>query len=204
MSDANATVLKLLKEAEEIAPAGFYAAMHITFAYPTFSHSTYPKEWIEEYAANSYALRDPAVLWGFTHSGVKRWSQLRLPDIGGVMKRAKKHGLVYGCTVSLGPMTGRSIMSLGLTDREFTDEELLVCQRIASDLHKATDMSQGLTEAQKEAFRLLAKGMRRAEAANELGISESAFKHRIADARKRMKARTTAEALQKARDARLL
>ena len=61
-----------------------------------------------------------------------------------------------------------------------------------------------LTKAQKEALRCIAEGDRHAAAAAKLGITESAFKARLISVRERLKARTTAEALQRAKEYRLL
>ena len=59
-------------------------------------------------------------------------------------------------------------------------------------------------KAQIEALRLIADGDRHTAAAAKLGISESALKARLSSARVRLGARTTAEALKKAREFRLL
>ncbi|MCO4843340.1 MAG: LuxR family transcriptional regulator, partial [Yoonia sp.] len=61
-----------------------------------------------------------------------------------------------------------------------------------------------LTDAQIEALRCVAEGDRHAAAAARLNISESAFKARLSAARSSLLARTTAEAVQRARDYRLL
>ena len=63
---------------------------------------------------------------------------------------------------------------------------------------------QVLTKAQIEALRCIAGGDRHAAAAAKLGISESALKARITSARVRLMARTTAEAIQRAKDYRLI
>ena len=64
--------------------------------------------------------------------------------------------------------------------------------------------SSRLTKAQIAALKLLADGDRNAAAAAKLGISESALKLRLASARERLMARTTAEAIQRAKDYNLL
>ena len=67
-------------------------------------------------------------------------------------------------------------------------------------LHEATDPPDSLTEAQKEALRLIADGHRHTAAAAKIGISESALKARLTSARDRLMARTTAEAIQRAKE----
>lgn len=55
-----------------------------------------------------------------------------------------------------------------------------------------------LTPARLDALRLMAEGERMARAAHRLGISESALKVRLADARDALGARTTAAAVWRA------
>ena len=71
-------------------------------------------------------------------------------------------------------------------------------------LHDLSEPPDALTEAQIEALRMIAGGDRFAQAAEKLGISESALKARITTARNRLMARTTAEAIQRAKDNRLI
>jgi LuxR family transcriptional regulator len=89
-------------------------------------------------------------------------------------------------------------------EREFSDEEIAEAVRIVHNLHFAAEPPTELTSAQVEALRLLADGDRHAAAAAKLGISESAFKARLQSARVRLDARTTAQALKKAREYQLL
>jgi LuxR family transcriptional regulator len=75
---------------------------------------------------------------------------------------------------------------------------------IISHLHQLTEPPESLTQAQVEALRLIAAGDRHTAAAAKLNISESALKARLTAARERLMARTTAEAIQRAKDYRLL
>ena len=77
-------------------------------------------------------------------------------------------------------------------------------QALVITLHDMTELSQDLTKAQIEALKCIADGERHAAAAARLGISESALKARLTSARLRLMARTTAEAIQRAKDYRLL
>jgi LuxR family transcriptional regulator len=67
-----------------------------------------------------------------------------------------------------------------------------------------TTPPDSLTGAQIDALRLIANGSRYAAAAAQLGISESALKARLKSARERLLARTTAEAIQRAIEYKLL
>jgi LuxR family transcriptional regulator len=89
-------------------------------------------------------------------------------------------------------------------DREFDDEELSRLKEITIRLHIEAKPPSELTRAQIEALQCLADGDRHAAAAEKLGISESALKARLVSARIRLEARTTSEAIRKAREYRLL
>ena len=75
---------------------------------------------------------------------------------------------------------------------------------IVQRLHDMTEPPESLTKSQIEALNCLASGMRHAAAAAKLGISESAFKARLNSVRLKLLARTTVEALQRAKEYKLL
>ena len=193
-----------LKKLDLYAEAGYFLALHIRFTSPLMFFQTYSKEWTEVYSAKGYVLRDPMTAWAFAKSGTTRWSNPRVPDPFGIFQEAKEYGLNYGATISTGPILSRTVCSMARSDREFTDEEIAETDVIVRRLHKLCDPSNRLTKAQTEALKLIADGYRHAAAANELGISESALKVRLSAARDRLMARTTAEAIQRAKDFNLL
>jgi len=84
------------------------------------------------------------------------------------------------------------------------DAEITEIGEIVRRLHVETTPPESLTDAQAAALRLIANGSRHAQAAAELGISESALKARLKSARERLLARTTAEAVQRASEYKLL
>ena len=194
----------MLDQLKALAPMGYTVGLNIRFASPLVLKSTYPQDWQEEYQNNAYALRDPLVFWGIGISGQTRWSEIRLPDPFSIMDKARRHGLLYGAVVSCGPITSRSIIGCARSDREFTDAEIDAIAVVSRALHEAAAPPTELTKAQVEALRLIADGDRHTAAAAKLGISESALKARLSSARVRLGARTTAEALKKAREFRLL
>lgn len=193
-----------LRKLGKIAPSGYFVGLHIRFAAPLMQFQTYPEEWSEFYSNNGYALRDPTIAWGFSTTGTCRWSSLPIPDPFSILKDAARHGLTYGLTVSHGPINSRTIASFARDDREFIDDELVQISATVSRLHELTEPPASLTKAQKEALRCIAEGDRHAAAAAKLGITESAFKARLISVRERLNARTTAEALQRAKEYRLL
>ncbi|MEO1909328.1 MULTISPECIES: helix-turn-helix transcriptional regulator [Paracoccus] len=199
-ADINAGLAKLGK----LAHSGYFVGLHIRFAAPLMQFQTYSEEWSEFYSQNGYALRDPTIAWGFSTTGACRWSALPIPDPFNILREAANHGLTYGLTVSNGPISSRTIASFGRADREFTDDEIEQISVTIKRLHEITEPPASLTKAQKEALRCIAQGDRHAAAAAKLGITESAFKARLISVRERLKARTTAEALQRAKEYRLL
>ncbi|MFM7334948.1 MAG: autoinducer binding domain-containing protein [Tabrizicola sp.] len=195
---------ELLEELNGLAPMGYTVGLHIRFATPLVYKSSYPAAWVDHYNSHSYYLRDPLVFWGVGVVGTTRWSSIPLPDPFGVMKKAADHGLHYGAVSSYGPITSRSIVGIARSDREFEDSELDSLRELTVQLHIEAKPPSGLSAAQIEALQCVANGDRHSAAAKKLGITESAFKARLTSARIRLEARTTSEAIRKAREYRLL
>jgi len=193
-----------LRKLDAFAEAGYFLGLHIRFTSPVMSFTTYNQAWADHYTNNGYVLRDPMTAWGFCTTGSTRWSNKKIPDPFGIFKEAARFGLRYGVTISCGPIRSRTIASLARADREFTDAEIEEIELLVRRLHDMTEPPQRLTKAQIEALRCIAEGDRHAAAAAKLGISESAFKARLTSARDRLMARTTAEAIQRAKDYGLL
>jgi len=200
----NRIIDDLLMELGQEAPAGYYLALHIRFASPLMMFQTFNPDWIDRYTQNAYALRDPLVAWGISRTGATRWSAIDLPDPFNIMAEAKSYGLNYGVCVSCGPMSSRTIASVARADREFTDEEIAAVSGTVLHLHHETEPPDNLTRAEIEALQVVASGERYAAGAARLGISESALKARLSSARKKLFARTSAEAIQRAKDYRLI
>lgn len=188
----------------KLAPRGFFVGLHIRFTAPLMTFQTYDKAWLDYYTDNGFVLRDPMTAWGFSTTGVIRWSDPALPDPFNLFREAARFGLKYGMTVSVGPIRSRTIASFARDDREFTRQEMEALHGIVCELHDMTEPPFELTTAQVEALRCVAGGDRHAAAAAKLGITESALKARLISARNRLMARTTAEAIQRAKDYRLL
>lgn len=201
---SRAEINAALQKFRKMCPSGYFVGLHIRFAAPLMQFQTYPEEWSKRYSERAYALRDPTIAWGFSTTGACRWSVLPIPDPFGIFQDAADHGLTYGLVVSCGPMQSRTIACFTHDKREFTDDEIEVISATLRRLHDITEPPESLTKAQQEALRCIAEGDRHAAAAAKLGITESAFKARLISARERLMARTTAEALQRAKDYRLL
>ena len=188
----------------ELAPLGFGLGLHIRFASPLISLYTWSADWQERYTNQVYVLRDPMIAWAFAKKGICRWSECPLPDPFGVIDEARSYGLKYGATIACGPLSSRTIAGVARGDREFQDKELERVQVLVQELHEKTEPPERLTKAQKQALSMVADGMRYSAAAKKLGISESAFKLRLSSARTKLMARTTAEAIQRAKDYKLM
>lgn len=193
-----------LRELGELSPSGYFVGLHIRMAVPLMTFQTYPQEWRDHYTEAAYALRDPILAWGFGPVGSARWSNLGIPDPFGILDAGATFGLRFGVAVSYGEISSRTIAGSARDDREFTDEEIERIEVIVQRLHNATIPPESLTKAQVDALKRVASGDRHAQAAAALGISESAFKARLTSARQKLLARTTAEAIQRAKDYRLL
>jgi LuxR family transcriptional regulator len=193
-----------LQNLARIATAGYFIGLHIRFTSPLFTFQTYDQRWIDHYTENGYVLRDPMTAWGFSRTGWIRWSDPALLDPFGLFKEAAQYGLNFGVTIACGPIKSRTIASFARSDREFREDEIAKIERTVLRLHDLSEPPEALTEAQIEALKCIAGGDRFAQAAEKLGISESALKARITTARNRLMARTTAEAIQRAKDNRLI
>ncbi|MFB2533255.1 autoinducer binding domain-containing protein [Paracoccus sp. p4-l81] len=200
----HAELNKELRHLGRLAPTGYFIGLHIRFAAPLMQFQTYPQAWSDHYTREAYALRDPTIAWGFGSEGATRWSDFTLPDPFNILGAAATFGLKYGLTVSCGPISSRTIASFASDSREFNDDEITQISTLVRRLHDMTQPPESLTKAQIEALRCIAAGDRHAAAAAKLGITESAFKARLMSARERLMARTTAEAIQRAKEYRLL
>ena len=193
-----------LQDLGRMSPAGYFVGLHIRFAAPMLFFQTFNTAWTDHYTEQAYALRDPIIAWGFSKEGKARWSEIEIPDPFDILEQAKEYGMVYGLAVSCGPVQSRTIASASRSDREFSDDEIDNFAGIVDYLHQITDPPESLTQAQADALRCIAEGDRHARAASKLKISESALKARLNSARQRLMARTTAEAIQRAKDYRLI
>lgn len=201
---ASAEIDRLFADIAELAPVGYAAGLHVRFLVPVRSVNTYPQAWQDRYVKQVYGLRDPMIAWAFSTTGAMRWSEVPIPDPFGVLSEAGRYGLRYGASIATGRITSRSVVGCARDDREFTGEELARLTDIVEALHEVSEPAADLTPAQIEALTLIASGHRHTAAAATLGISESALKARLVAARDKLSARTIPEAVQKAKDYRLL
>ncbi|MEZ5730813.1 MAG: LuxR family transcriptional regulator [Paracoccaceae bacterium] len=186
------------EEFSALAPAGYYIALRVGFAFPLAEHNALPPAWIDCYTSQSYMVFDPVMQWVYRNFGTIRWSEITLPDPRGVLREAAKHGLRYGVAVSFddpSPKGQRSFGSFARADREFTDDEVETLIRRLQWLHVVSAPPTNLTRAELEALKMVKDGMLLKEIANKLGVSEGAVKQRLKNAKAKLGAKTGSQAV---------
>ena len=179
------------------ATAGHFMAIRVGFGFPQVEYNQFPEAWVAEYTRDGLLVEDPVMLWAYRNEGAVRWSVLAESDASGVLARAAAHGLRYGLSVSCRDVDGafRSFGSFARSDREFSDEEVAALSGLLDGLHESSRPSGRLTAAEREALGLVRDGRLLKEIAAELGISETAVKQRLKNARVKLNARTGSHAV---------
>lgn len=181
----------------ELAPAGFYVAIRIGFAFPMVELNHLPVNWVREYTAGGLMVHDPAMLWAYKNTGVARWSDLVASDALGVLELAKNHGLEFGAVVSCTDRSDPSQRSFGLfsrSDREYSPDELSGLNDRVVQYHRMHARPSNLTSAELETLGLVKNGLLMKEIACILNVSESAIKQRLKNARLKLNAKTGPQA----------
>jgi LuxR family transcriptional regulator len=191
-----------IDQLSSLAPAGCYIGLRVGFSYPSEEANRLPEAWIEHYTANGLVVHDPVLKWVYANQGVCRWSEIGLDDPEGVLVRAAEHGLVYGAVVSVVTPEQHGRRSYGnflRSDREYDSTELSFLHEILVRLHRAGAQRLPLTRAEVEALRLQSQGLLLKQIAVELGISISAVKARLSNAKQKLGAQTASQAASIAR-----
>lgn len=158
-------------------------------------HSEYPRDWRAEYEERNYFAGDPVLVWTIAHSGVKRWSEITLPDVRGILKRAEKFDLRYGAVFSKKTSRKRSFLTVSRADRELTDIEM---ETLKVKFEIWVDLVTGrasLTKGELDVLRLMRDGEGQREIADFLGISESTVKQRAQKAVSKLGAKNRTHAV---------
>ncbi len=190
-----------------IAPSGFYVALRVGFSFPEAEENHLPEPWVEYYTAEGFVVDDPSLRWVYRNAGAVRTSDLDLPDPRHVRAHARVFGLGFGAVVSATAKGDAGRRSYGLffrDDRDFTGAELEALLRILTGLHSGRDEDPGLTQAEIEALRMQAQGLRLKQIAGLLNISESAVKARLNNAKRKLGAKTLSQASSLAAQRRLI
>lgn len=178
-----------------LGDSGFILAFNMTFRGPEYLHSEYPIEWQDIYEERNYFFVDPVLVWSVTKTGNKRWSDIKLPDIRGVMKEALAYDLRYGAAFSRKAVGKRSFLTISRSDREFTDEEMAFLSDKFDMMVDHVVGQSNLTEKELDALRGLRDGLSYKQIAVELSISVPTVKSRAERAKAKLGAKTTTQAV---------
>ncbi|MGB3556496.1 MAG: autoinducer binding domain-containing protein [Jannaschia sp.] len=184
-----------LVKLREIGPAGFLIGFNYTFRGPEMMVSGYPEDWRAEYEERNYFMGDPVLMWMSMNSGTRRWSDIKLPDVRGVLKRAEEKGLRYGLALSVKKGRKRSICSVARSDRELTDAEISHVSAKFGVWCDLTTNRSALTDKELDVLRLLRNGLPQKEIAHSLKVSEATVKQRAASATSKLGAANRIQAI---------
>ncbi len=180
-----------------IAVAGFYVALKVGFSFPEEEMNQLPDAWVEFYTTQGLVVHDPAMKWVYGQVGGARFSDLTLPDPHHVRAHGAVFGLQHGAVVSVMGTADKGRRSYGLffrDDRDFDLTEIEELKRIMQLLHQGPEDERSLTAAEIEALKLQSGGLRLKQIAARLGISESAVKARLNNAKRKLGAKTQSQA----------
>lgn len=186
-----------LEEIGEIAPAGYYIALRVGFAFPVEELNNLPQSWVQHYTQSRLMLFDPVIRWVHANVGAIRWSEMDTDDPRGVMKQARTFGLRYGVAIAVydGNKDGqRSFGSFSRKDREYTELEIKLLQVYLQRRHTEMAPPTNLTDAEIQALSMVKNGKRLKEIAHELSVSEGAVKQRLKNAKSKLDAKTSTQA----------
>jgi LuxR family transcriptional regulator len=190
-----------LDQFRPLAEAGFYIAIRVGFALPMVEHNQLPPDWVREYTISGLMVHDPVISWAYRNNGAARWSELGENDTQGVLELAKQHGLNFGAVASCIDAEDDGQRSFGLfarSDRDYRPEELESLRKLLVASHRAYARPKNLTAAELETLSLVKNGLLMKEIAGLLGISESAIKQRLKNARLKLDAKTGSQAAARA------
>jgi LuxR family transcriptional regulator, quorum-sensing system regulator SdiA len=192
------TVLQAMRtQIDQISPAGFYVAIRVGFSFPEEELNQLPENWVEFYTTHGLVVHDPAMKWVYSNTGATRMSAITLPDPHQVRERAAVFGLSHGAVISVMSTGDRGRRSYGLffrEDRDFDEGDLRQLHTILTQLHSGTEIDSVLTAAEVQALRMQSEGLRLKQIAAEIGISESAVKARLNNAKRKLGAKTQSQA----------
>jgi LuxR family transcriptional regulator, quorum-sensing system regulator SdiA len=184
-------------EMKTLAPAGYYLAIRVGFAFPLVEQNHLPEGWVKEYTASGLLMHDPAMAWAYRNTGVTRLKDLGENDTQGVLELAKNYGLNFGAVASCSEPDQSGQRSFGFffrSDRDYSEGELERLHASLAASHIAHARPKNLTNAELETLSLVKNGVLMKEMACLLGISESAIKQRLKNARLKLNAKTGSQA----------
>jgi len=188
----------------EMTSAGFVVGLQIKWAGPAHWHNEFDPEWAETYQKRNYFISDPIFYYARLYEGARRWSEVPFPDVGSVQKKGAKFGLNYGVIIPKKHQRVMSFLSVGKSEREFTDDEIDELSAMLDRWISELGSIEEVPEISLAVLRLMKQGMGQAAIAKELEIAESTVKQRVKKAMAILNAKTRTEAVAKAIQAGLL
>ena len=188
---------------EDLAPAGYYIALRVGYAFPMEERNALPRNWVDHYTHQRLMMYDPVIRWVYANTGAARWSEIDDDDPRNVLGMAREHGLRFGVAICCydGNAEGqRSFGTFARADREFLDTEIETLSIELERLHGTRTPPSNLTDAELEALRFVKQGLRLKQIAHDLGVSEGAIKQRLKNAKLKLGASTSAQAAAMASD----
>ena len=170
-------------------------AFNFTFRGPEHFVSEYAQEWQDIYDKRNYYFVDPILIWNISKQGNIRWSEVKLPDVRGVLTECKKFNMNFGASFSRKINGKRSVLALARSDREFTDDEISHLSDKFDFLADCVLGQCGLTDKELEVLRDLRDGSTYKDIGERLEISVPTVKARAEKARKKLGAKTTMQAV---------
>jgi len=184
-----------LAQIREIAPAGFVLAFNINWSGPEHLHSEFPKEWKELYERKNYFVADPIFYWTLVSKGRKRWSEIALPDVAGVLGSAADHGMKFGSVFSERRGGRRSFLTVARGDRELEEPEMIILADLFKSWVDVLTNRPALSDGEMDVLACLRDGLAQADIASKLDISESTVKQRARRAMSKLGAATRTQAV---------
>lgn len=178
-----------------IGSSGFFLGFGINLRGAEYMQIEYPQAWQGEYEAGSYYIADPIVIWVFTQTGYARWSEIRIPDIRGIMKKASVHGMIYGAVFSRTVEKKKCFLTVARDDRELTDTELQLLDARFEIWASIVMGKSNLSDKELDVLRLLRDGLAQKQIADHLGLAETTVKKRALSACTKLGAKSRTQAV---------
>jgi len=182
---------------EEIGPAGHVVVLSFTRRGPEWMESTFPDAWQQEYDKGNYLLMDPVLHRAVAKSDRDwRWSDIsKAADLAGIMKKAKKHGLIYGAIFTRSFGGQKCFFSVSRSDREITDDEMNRLGHWFSQVVLLDRPEDRISNNELDVLRWMAEGFDNYGIAERLETTVGAIKSRQQSIRHKLGAKTNSKAL---------
>lgn len=180
----------------KLGPAGWTLAFNFTLGGCEVMDSTMPEVWQKLYLKQTVFLDDPVFRWvAKREAGIVRWSEIHFSDPLGILKAAAVHGMRFGCATTIVVNDFHSFLTLARSDREFLDDELHEIEEKFVFWVNLLHNRGSLTDAEIATLGAFKDGLTQQEAAERLNVSEATIKYRSQKAQKKLKAKTSNQAV---------